>query len=235
MGNIGSSPMRSLSSLWEHREFVESLVAPGEIKRVIHVCLMCQRDGGSEGYGKPITRVKQAYRELLKSLYNTNPSTIFTWTTLDTADADIVKGDGVMDGAAPVFDVAISVWCQPQTPDFIRLEDYRTMCRLLKPKGFLLFHGGQRRLESIRNNRDIETVRSQFTDENQTRGWIQSMRRMGREDPEGFVRDEHKKWEERTAASNIYQQLTCGQGVDMKPLFSVKNEVIDEVGIFQKV
>lgn len=233
---MGNSQSPIMVSLGENPSLREDLEVQRGHKDVISVCLMCQTDVGTTGYNYPIAQVKNFYRALLRSFYNTDESTIFTWTTWDVENADIVSPEH-MDGVRNIFDVTISVWCQPQFATKISLEDYQTMCSLLKPGGFLMFHGGQRRLEDIRDKRTPLDVTGEKHKEWERR-YLQIMRERGHEDPEGEI--------ERCRKANLEDnkqrvQLDCKPGVNMVSLFSIppsdppSHGVNQEIGVMQKV
>lgn len=171
--------------------------------------------------------MKEFYRVLLRSFYNTDESTIFTWTTWDVQNADIVLGNHAMGDASEVFDVAISVWCQPQSRSVISIKDYRVVFSNL-------IQGGQSRLENIRSAR----VAPQLDGEewkNWEKGYMKLMKGRNHPDPEGEI----MKCRRENAPSNPeFTQLTCGPGSELVPLFSIDHEVPGfggEIGVLQKL
>jgi len=230
MGNSESSRMVSLE---EDAELRAAFKVPREHKSIISVCLMCQQDDGETGYNYPIAQVKNFYRAVIKSFYNTDASTIFAWTTWDVENADIVLAKD-MDGARDIFDVAISVWCRPRDPEDITLEDYQTMCRLVKPGGLVMFQGGQQRLEMIREKRGPRPV----INEEWERGYLEILRKRGHPNPEGEIQSCRQRAEKHNES---VQQLECSPGVKMVPLFSIPPDnppaygIGVEIGVLQKI
>ena len=107
----------------------------GSIKRSFHICLACHRDDDDSHYLSN-RDMKSVIRNFLKSVYRTERNVIFTWTTWDTQNADIVLDDDfMMENTPAFFDLVVGVGCPiPQLPT----SHFRAMCRLLKPRGLLM-------------------------------------------------------------------------------------------------
>lgn len=104
----------------------------------IKVCLLCHRNSQDTALHRTsIAKVKNIIKDFLQDVYPTNPNTIFEYTTWDTEDADIVlsRDTHLRQQTNPIFDVVIELHCYDAS---FPAEDFRVMCRLLKPYGLFL-------------------------------------------------------------------------------------------------
>jgi hypothetical protein len=115
---------------------------PGHTKTDIRVALLCQQNSQDAAlHGTPIADVKGVITRFLKDVYVTNASTVIHWTTWDVEDADIVlsRDAHLRESDTPIFDVVVELHCYlPQSPRMFPSEDFKAVCRLLKPQGLLL-------------------------------------------------------------------------------------------------
>lgn len=166
MGNADSMHMVPFVDEDKRRQ---SMFMEEEVKQMINICLCCQTDNVVQTdpvgeYDFEPDHFKRFIRNFLQSVYHTDKSTVYTWTTLcvtpgglqysdDIAvngdngcidghfrtKADIVlSGENDFDEASSAFDVCIGVNCKIRN---IRPAYFTTMCRLLKPSGLLILKG----------------------------------------------------------------------------------------------
>ena len=99
----------------------------------IKICLACHEDGMETRIG--IVKTKQKIRQFLKEIYINHDDVIFTWTTWGEQNADIIVNDKDVSHIQPVFDTVVSLGCPFAV---MPSEDFKQMCRLLKPGGLAL-------------------------------------------------------------------------------------------------
>lgn len=110
----------------------------GKPMESIKVCLLCHRNSQDTALHRtPIAYVKNIIKGFLQDVFPTSPDTTFEFSTWDTEDADIVlsRDTHLRQQTHPIFDVVIELHCYSAS---FPAEDFRVMCRLLKPYGLFL-------------------------------------------------------------------------------------------------
>lgn len=102
---------------------------------IVNICLLCHQDGMETARG--IINTKRAIRRFLRDVYTNTSEFVFSWTTWDVTNADIVLSQSDVTRVLPVFDVIVSLACP-----FPLMENshFQEMVRLLKPGGIAMYY-----------------------------------------------------------------------------------------------